>query len=151
MRKPTILSALLAVLLCQTATTLAAEPMIAHDVYFRLKQDSDKARNRLLAGCKKYLVDQPGVVWFAAGVLVKSHQREVNDRNFDVALHMVFKDKASHDKYQRADRHHRFIKEYQESWQSVRVFDSYVNMSSHAETKKPAVEKTKKPPLKKQP
>ena len=132
MRTFTLCCALLGLLFSCAAPSSAAEPMLAHDVYFTLKHDTDDAKQRLLAGCKKYLADHPGVVWFAAGILIEEHQRDVNDRDFDVALHMVFKDKASHDKYQNADRHHKFIEEFQENWENVRVFDSYVNMSSHA-------------------
>lgn len=133
MRTLTICCALVGLLLSwHTATAQAADPMLAHDVYFTLKHDSDDAKDNLLAGCKKYLAGHPGVVWFAAGILVEDHQRDVNDRDFDVALHMVFKDKASHDKYQNADSHHKFIEEFQENWKAVRVFDSFVNVSSHA-------------------
>lgn len=135
MRTLTIVCLLLGLLLSwHTAAAQAADPMLAHDVYFTLKHDSDDAKEKLLAGCKKYLADHPGVVWFAAGILVEDHQRDVNDQDFDVALHMVFKDKASHDKYQNADKHHKFIEEFQENWEAVRVFDSFVNVSSHAGT-----------------
>jgi hypothetical protein len=119
-----------------SGTATAAEPaarMLAHDVYFTLKDRSPEAKTRLVAGCKKYLADHPGTVWFAAGALVEEHQREVNDRGFDVALHIVFKDKASHDKYQDADGHHKFIEEYQDCWETVRVFDSWLDASSHGE------------------
>jgi len=108
--------------------------MLTHDVFFALKNDSDDAKEALLAGCKKYLTDHPGVVWFAAGVLVEEHEREVNDRDFDVALHLVFKDKAAHDQYQDAERHHAFVEQFKENWKTVRVFDSYVNTSSHGAT-----------------
>ena len=45
---------------------------------------------------------------------------------FDVALHIVFKDMASHDKYQEAKRHQQFIDENKDNWKKVRVFDSVV-------------------------
>jgi hypothetical protein len=54
--------------------------------------------------------------------------RPVNDRDFDVALHMVFDGKASHDKYQEAPRHKQFIEEQQKNWKKVRVFDSWVEL-----------------------
>ena len=91
---------------------LAAERMLSHDVYFALKDNSLGARKELVAGCKEFLSDHPGTVWFSAGMLVKELDRDVNDRDFDVALHIVFKDKPSHDKYQQADRHHKFIAEF---------------------------------------
>src|SRR5256885_5436819 len=54
---------------------------------------------------------------------------EVNDREFDVALHLVFKDKAAHDKYQDHPRHAKFIEENKGNWKKVRVFDSVVKRS----------------------
>ena len=50
----------------------------------------------------------------------------MNDRAFDVALHVVFEDKASHDVYQTAPRHEAFIEECKSNWKQVRVFDAYV-------------------------
>ena len=49
-----------------------------------------------------------------------------NDVQFDVALHIVFKDIASHDKYAVAKRHKQFIAENKDNWKKVRVFDSIV-------------------------
>ena len=58
----------------------------------------------------------------------------MNDRDFDVALHIVFESKtAPHDKYQESDAHQKFIQEAEETWEKVRVFDSYVDASSHGE------------------
>lgn len=108
-----------------------APKMLSHDVYFTLKDDSPKAREALVAGCEKYLSKHPGTVWFAAGARVEEHERDVNDRNFDVALHLVFKDKASHDQYQAADAHHQFIEEFEGNWESVRVFDSWLTATAH--------------------
>jgi hypothetical protein len=50
----------------------------------------------------------------------------VNDRDFDVALHVVFKDKAAHDRYQADPRHLAFVEENKAHWKKVRVFDAYV-------------------------
>jgi hypothetical protein len=108
--------------------------MLAHDVFFSLKDKSPQAREKLVAACKKYLSDHPGTVWFSAGVLGEEFQRDVNDRDFDVALRLVFVNKAAHDKYATAEKHLKFVEENKESWSKVRVFDSYVVVSSHAET-----------------
>jgi hypothetical protein len=101
-------------------------PMLAHNVYFSLKDNSAEAKNRLVQACSKYLSKHEGEVFFAAGTLAEDLQREVNDRDFDVALHIVFKDKASHDKYQDAQRHRKFIEENKDNWKKVRVFDSII-------------------------
>jgi hypothetical protein len=111
----------------------AAEPekMLSHDVFFSLKDRSPEARDKLIAACKKYLSGHPGTIWFGAGPLGEEFQRDVNDRDFDVALHIVFKNKAAHDEYSKAERHQKFIEETKDDWAKVRVFDSYVTVSSH--------------------
>jgi hypothetical protein len=100
--------------------------MLAHNVYFTLKDDSESAQQSLVAACHKYLKDHPGVEFFAAGTLNPDLAREVNDRGFHVALHVVFADKAAHDAYQVADLHEQFIAENKSNWAKVRVFDSDV-------------------------
>ena len=100
--------------------------MLCHDVYFSLKDKSPQAKQKLIAACKKYLTDHPGTVWFAVGPLAEEMKRDVNDRDFDVALHLVFRDKAAHDQYAESEGHQKFLKENKETWKKVRVFDSYV-------------------------
>ena len=106
--------------------------MLAHDVYFSLTDNSPGAKATLVAACKKYLADHPGTVWFAAGTLAPELTREVNDLDFDVALHVVFKDMASHDQYQKAKEHLQFIAENKANWKQVRVFDSRLDATSPA-------------------
>lgn len=100
--------------------------MLAHNVYFTLNDSSVEAIDRLVRACHQYLKDHPGVVFFAAGTLVEELDREVNDREFHVALHVVFTDKDAHDRYQEAEDHKTFIAEHKSNWKQVRVFDSYV-------------------------
>ena len=100
--------------------------MLSHDVFFTLKDKSEAARSRLVAACEKYLKGHPGEVFFAAGTLAGDLAREVNDRDFDVALHIVFRTRADHDRYQSHGRHKKFVEENQAAWARVRVFDSYV-------------------------
>jgi hypothetical protein len=98
--------------------------MLVHNVFFSLNDNSSAARERLLAACRKYLTGHPGTSFFACGGLAQELRREVNDRDFDVALHVVFQDQAFHDKYQADPRHLQFIAENKENWKKVRVFDS---------------------------
>ncbi len=104
----------------------ATGPMIAHNVYFTLNDNSAEAKKKLVDACKKHLTKHPGEVYFAAGTLAESLQRPINDRDFDVALIIVFKDQAAHDKYAVAERHKQFIAENRENWKKVRVFDATV-------------------------
>ena len=104
------------------------EPMIGHMVYFQLKDGGPAARQKLLDACKEHLSGHPGEVFFAAGVLAEDLNRSVNARNWDVALHIVFKTKADHDRYQEAERHLQFIRENEANWKNVRVFDSRITV-----------------------
>jgi hypothetical protein len=105
---------------------VAAEPQLGHMVYFTLKQSTDEGREKLAAACHKYLSGHEGTVYFSVGVLAQDLKREVNDRDFDVALHMVFANRTAHNVYQTSPRHLKFIEEYQTLWNKVRVFDAYI-------------------------
>jgi hypothetical protein len=101
-------------------------PRLAHNVFFKLKDDSPAKVAELVAACKKYLNVQPGIVFFAAGTLCADLTRDVNVRDWDVGLHLVFVDKAAHDAYQDDATHNKFIDENRANWEAVRVFDSLV-------------------------
>ena len=99
---------------------------VAHNVYFKLKDNSDAKVQELIDACDKYLKPQPGVAYYAAGPVAKDLDREVNDRDWDVGLHVVFKDRESHDRYQEDAKHKQFIEENKDNWAKVRVFDTNV-------------------------
>jgi Stress responsive A/B Barrel Domain len=108
-------------------TNTAADPQLAHMVYFKLNDSSGANRAKLVAACKAFLAGHAGTVSFAVGTLAGDLNREVNDREFDVSLHLVFVNKEAHDKYQQHPRHLKFIEENKENWAKVRVFDSYLS------------------------
>jgi hypothetical protein len=128
----TPLAALVLLTFALLSRTDAADPKLAHMVYFKLKDSSPAAKEKLVEACRKYLSGHAGTVAFAAGVLAEDLNREVNDRDFDVSLHVVFENKAAHDKYQTQPRHLKFIEENKENWDKVRVFDSYLAASEAA-------------------
>lgn len=99
----------------------------AHMVYFTLKDNSQENVDALMAGCAKYLDDHPGTLHFSVGSLAAEMQREVNDRDFDVALNVVFRSKDDHDVYQVHQRHLDFIETFKGMWANVRVFDSHLS------------------------
>jgi hypothetical protein len=106
----------------------ASKQYLSHDVFFSLKDKSEAKQAELVDLCKRYLASHPGTVFFSAGTLAKEFDREVNDLDFDVALHVVFDGKESHDKYQTAPDHLTFIEKGKDNWEKVRVFDSYVEL-----------------------
>lgn len=105
----------------------ASAQQLGHMVYFTLKDSSTAAIEQLVTSAKKYLSGHPGTAYFAAGTLVPDLERPVNQRDFHVALHVVFDSRAAHDDYQKHERHLQFIEENKANWESVKVFDSYVS------------------------
>jgi hypothetical protein len=97
--------------------------MLSHAVYFTLKDRSPEAAARLVSACRQHLTGHPGTLSFAVGTCA-SYDRQVNDRDFDVALEIVFESHDAHDAYQVADRHEQFIAENATTWARVRVFDA---------------------------
>lgn len=109
-----------------THANAAKDPMIGHMVYFQLTDNSPANVTKLVAACDKQLKGHPGEVFYAAGTLAKEMNRSVNDRDWDVALHLVFRTKADLDKYADAPRHLTFIEENKANCKKVRVFDSSI-------------------------
>jgi hypothetical protein len=100
--------------------------MIDHNVLFTLKDRSQESKARLVDGCKECLASRPGTVFFAAGTLAEDIQWPISDREFDVALLLVFQDKAAHDAYQDSPQHAEFLQKHSDSWSAIRVLDCYV-------------------------
>ncbi len=101
-------------------------PRLAHHVFFTLNDNSDANVEKLVASCKKYLADHDGVIDFSVGTRDTELNRPVNDIQFDVSLHVIFRDRASHDAYQTAPLHLEFIALEKANWKQARVFDSYL-------------------------
>jgi hypothetical protein len=51
----------------------------------------------------------------------------VSDRDFDVALHLIFESKEAEAKYIKHERHTKFVDENRDKFARVRVFDSYLS------------------------
>ena len=113
-------------LLSVAGQATAAKPQLAHMVFFELAEKNEANQKKLIAACDKYLSKHDGTVYYSAGARAEELDREVNDTEFSVALHIVFANKAAHDTYQTHPLHLKFIKENSDLWSGVRVFDSYV-------------------------
>jgi hypothetical protein len=107
---------------CRAAETDG--PQLAHMVFFTLKDSSQEARQRFVASCQKYLTGHKGTASFSIGVKAEDVEEPVSVKDFDVALHVVFEDRASRDVYLEHPRHKQFVEENKASFARVRVFDS---------------------------
>lgn len=108
---------------------MTADNLLVHNVYFRLNDRSAEARQRLVDACRRLLPHHDGVVYFACGTLAQDLSRDVNDRDWDVGVHLVFRDKAAHDAYQESAAHKQFVAENAPTWQRARVFDTLASQT----------------------
>jgi hypothetical protein len=102
------------------------EKALAHDVYFTLNESTAETRQALVEACRTYLTGHDGTVFFATGTRATEMRRDVNDVDYDVSLHVYFRDEAAHETYQKHPRHLEFIEKMKHNWKTVRVFDSWV-------------------------
>lgn len=77
-------------------------------VIFWTDPDQPGAADTLIEGLHHYLRDLPGILHFHVGRMVPSH-RPVVDQSYQVALNLVFPDKATQDAYQDHPRHVEFV------------------------------------------
>ena len=98
----------------------------AHNVFFTLNDGSAAQAEKLVRDCYEYLEGHDGMVQFSAGTRAAGYERDVNDQQFHVSLHVLFSDHAAHDAYQTTARHREFIARNKAGWKTVRVFDSSI-------------------------
>ncbi|MSR66657.1 MAG: Dabb family protein [Pedosphaera sp.] len=97
--------------------------MFSHVVIFWTFPDKPEAVAALLAGAEKYLKPIPGVEFYHIGKMVGS-PRPVVEQSYQVALNLVFTDKAAQDAYQIHPLHVEFVeKAFKPNCQRVVVYD----------------------------
>ena len=99
----------------------------AHNVFFTLNDRTPAQCETLVRECYEYLKETAGVVAFSSGTRAVGCERDVNDVQWDVSLHMVFADRTAHDAYQTAPRHMEFVTRNKANWKKVRVFDTTIS------------------------
>lgn len=114
-------------LLALSITARADETAVAHMVFFELKDKSPEAKKKLVDACYKLLKNHDGVLYFSAGPRAEDVKEKVSAADWDVALHIVFKDAASLKKYGPHADHQKFINENKDGWTKVKVYDSKID------------------------
>jgi hypothetical protein len=95
--------------------------MLSHIVV--LWSDKPGAADQLIAGAQQYLRPIPGILHFHAGKMVPG-DRAVVDQSYQVALNIVFVDKAAESAYQVHPSHIEFVeKVYKPLCHKVVVYD----------------------------
>jgi hypothetical protein len=98
-------------------------PVVAHMVFFTLKESNAENRKKLIDAAKEFLSGHPGEIYFSVGEMADLKE-PVSVVDFDVAVHILFESKAAHDQYLTSPRHHKFSAVARPLDKKVRVFDS---------------------------
>ena len=114
--------------LCAFAITARSdESAVGHMVFFELKEKTPEAKKKLVDECYKYLKNHDGVIYFSAGPRAMDQKEAVSAADWDVALHLVFKDGAALKKYIASPDHVKFVNDNKASWKGVKVYDSHLD------------------------
>jgi Stress responsive A/B Barrel Domain len=115
------------VLCCLSVTARADETAVGHMVFFELKEKTPEAKKKLVDSCYKYLKNHDGVLYFSAGPRAEDQKEAVSAADWDVALHIVFKDAPALKKYIAHAEHVKFVNENKATWKGVKVYDSHLD------------------------
>jgi hypothetical protein len=131
MSKPFACALLLGLAVLSVVGTVArtaekSGPPLAHMVFFTLKDHSKASRDAFAASCEKYLKGIDGSVYFSVGAIAEDVEEPPSVKDWDVALHVVFRDKETKAKYLEHPQHKQFVEANREHFAKVRVFDSYL-------------------------
>ncbi len=126
MRLPRFALSCICIFGLSVGTARAEDPQIGHMVYFTLKSPTKENKDFFIAAAKKYLKDIDGMVYFSTGTRGEAFARDINDKDWEISLQMVFKNKAAHDKYSDHPQHQAFIKDCLDKVSKVRVFDTEI-------------------------
>jgi hypothetical protein len=100
-----------------------ADTRFSHIVIFWTNPAQPNAADDLIAGANQYLKDIPGVLQFHVGKMSPS-PRPVVDQSYQVALNLIFPNKAAEQAYQVHPRHIEFVeKVFKRTCKKVVIYD----------------------------
>jgi len=112
---------------CRSAppvTPLAAAGNLAHAVFFDLLDP--RQTEELVRDCRLQLASIPGVRLLEVGTRSPEFIGQRNNSEFEVALWVLFDDRAAHDAYQVHPRHRALVERWTPRLAGIEVFDAYL-------------------------
>ena len=104
--------------------SLGQAGQLAHAVFFDLVDDGQAGA--LVSDCHRRLSTIPGVLLLEAGTRAPEFSGPRNDNRFDVALWVLFEDRAAHDAYQVHPEHRALVEEWTPRLAGVEVCDAWL-------------------------
>jgi stress responsive alpha/beta barrel protein len=109
----------------------------AHMFFFQLCDTTSELVDQFIELCRKYLSGHPGQEHFSVGVRALDIIRDVSGTNFEVSVHMIFKNIAAFDAYSAAPEHQEFITQSAGMSPTRIVYDSYLTLAVLPDEAKP--------------
>lgn len=97
--------------------------MFSHIVIFWTDPANPNAIDDLVAGANQYLKPIPLIQSFHIGRMATSARTGVVDQSYQVALNLIFANKADQDAYQVHPLHLDFVEKCKANWNKVVVYD----------------------------
>lgn len=98
--------------------------MFVHHVLFWLKEPENKVHLEKFKKELHQLLSIETIRFSHIGVPAATN-RKVIDSSYQYSLLVIFDDRKGHDIYQDHDKHHKFIAECGDLWETVLVYDSW--------------------------
>ena len=110
---------------CLTPPTAEAPSRPAHAVFFELHSGSPEAVSDLEGACLE-LLSLPEVEELAVGRRAQEFDRELNEQEFHVGLHVVFQDTYAYESYLTSDLHVELVERFGPTFKRVVVYDYWL-------------------------
>ncbi len=108
-----------------TSINLKTKKSMIHNVYFWVKNDvSESGKKKFEQGIKDFVSTVKEIHKVEIGVPAPTEDRDVVDHSFDYAMFVWFKNIDDHNVYQKHPAHKKFIDDYSQLWEKVKVYDS---------------------------
>ena len=101
-----------------------AKPVMAHNVYFWLKEGTSKEERLAFEKGLTKLGTVPCLNMYFWGKPADTEERDVIDRSYDYAINSFFVTLEDQETYQSHPIHLEFIKNHNHIWSKVKVFDN---------------------------
>lgn len=99
--------------------------MLQHNVYFWVKEGvSNAGKKKFEQGIRDFISTVKEVKKAEIGIPAPTEERDVVDHSFSYSLFVWFKSIEDHNVYQKHPAHEKFISEYSNLWEKVKVYDS---------------------------
>jgi hypothetical protein len=114
----------------ETVEGSGTDRLFAHMFFFQLADKSPDFVDSFIALCVKYLGGHASQLHFSVGVRALEINRNVSATDFEVSVHIIFKNIEAFQEYSKSPMHEEFITQSAGMSPGRIVYDSYLHYTS---------------------